>query len=162
VAADGRAQGELEPIETGVQWLGTPSLAVGKESTLVAFAGRAQKSDPFRLRLASLRAGQSGARVVDFQAGANDGTGAIAPAVASLADDAWVLQWTQGEVGRYRVFVQAVSAELAPLGPAVPVSPMGANAGQGLVRSLGERTLSLFLLPVPGHDELWGAVLKCR
>jgi len=159
---DGRAQGELEPVETGVHFLGTPAIASAKESTLIAFAGRDQKSDPFRLRLASIRAGQRAARAVDFPAGANDGTGAIAPAVAALGDDAWVLQWTQGEAGRYRVFVQAVSAELAPLGPAIPVSPMGANAGQGLVRSIGERTLSLFVLPVPGHDELWGAVLKCR
>ncbi|MFZ5893477.1 MAG: hypothetical protein ACOY0T_20620 [Myxococcota bacterium] len=161
IAPDGRALGELEPIETGVRLLGTPAIAASKDA-LVVFAGRDRQSEPYRLRAAGVRPGHGGARAVDVPLPAAEGNGAIAPAVAALGDDAWVLQWTQGEVGKYRVFVQALNAELAPLGSAVPVSPMGTNAGQGLVRVVGERTLSLFVLPVPGHDELWGAVLKCR
>jgi hypothetical protein len=27
---------------------------------------------------------------------------------------------------------------------------------------LGDRVLSLFVLPVPGRDELWGSVLRCQ
>ncbi|MGC4093885.1 MAG: hypothetical protein QM756_39465 [Polyangiaceae bacterium] len=160
IGADGRARGELESIQSGARLLGTPAIAAGKSSVMVVFAGRDQKTDPFRLRFSELRAGQPGVPASEL-AIVGDGNGAIAPSLTALGDEGWLLQWTSGEVGRYRVFVQALSATMSPLGTPVPVSPMGANAGQGVVRVIGERVLSLFVLPVPGHDELWGAVLKC-
>jgi hypothetical protein len=160
---DGHAEGELGEIVAGAHLIGAPSVAANAGRALVAFAARDGDSDPWKLRLATLRPNQGADAARDFAVPTNEvGNGAIAPSVSALDDARWLVQWTQGEVGHYRVFVQAVGADLAPQGAAVPVSPMGANAGQGTVLRIGERTLSLFVLPVPGRDELWGAVLKCQ
>ncbi|HET9934734.1 MAG TPA: GYF domain-containing protein [Polyangiaceae bacterium] len=162
IGADGNAAGELSVIDAGVRMLGSPVVAANKSASFVVFAGRDQKTDPFRLRAASLSTGEPSPRAADLPIPTAEGNGALAPSLTPTADDRWLLQWTQGEVGRYRVFVQALSKELKPEGTAVAVSPMGANAGQGVVRAFGDKALSLFVLPVPGHDELWGAVLTCR
>jgi hypothetical protein len=162
LGSNGSAQGELVPVETGVRLLGSPAIAANKQGAAVVFAGRNQKADPFGLRVAALRPSDVGARAVPLPIEAKEGNGAIAPALSALGDDKWLLQWTQGEIGRYRVLVQPLDADFAPIGSPVAVSPMGANAGQGVLRVFGDKALSLFVLPVPGRDELWGAVLECR
>ncbi len=158
----GEASAELQRVATGVQLLGTPSLAAAADGALIAFAGRNAESEPWRLRLAPVASAGRAEDAFDFPLAEQDlGNGAIAPAVAALPERRWGLQWTQGATGRYRVQVQALGVDLKTRGPAIPVSPVGANAGQGSLWSVGERVLSLFVLPVPGKDELWGAVLEC-
>ena len=161
--AAGAPRGELQRIDAGVRWLGSPALAASEDGALVAFAGRDSEAEPWRLRLARVAAGGGVSAVSDFALGAEDlGAGAIAPALAAFDGKRWLLQWTQGEPGRLRVRVQMLNEALRPIAAPLPVSPMGANAGQGSVWAFGERVLSLFLWPVPGRDELWGSVLRCR
>jgi len=89
------------------------------------------------------------------------GGGSIAPAVGRLGDDGWILQWTEGTTGQYQVRVQRLSSSLEPLGEPRLVSPKGANAGQGAVLAIGNKVLSVFVQTTAGHDELWGASLRC-
>lgn len=163
LGADGRPLGELAKLSLDASFVGTPAVAAGPAGALLAVAARSVESEPWRLKLVRVSADRRVEAPLEFALPAEDlGAGAIAPALSPLPDNRWLLQWTQGETGRLRVRVQALSAELSPLGSPVVVSPMGANAGQGSVWTLADKTLSLFVLPVPGRDELWGAVLKCR
>jgi hypothetical protein len=59
------------------------------------------------------------------------------------------------------VRVQAFAADLSALGAPILVSPKGANAGQGALVAFAGGASSLFILTTLGHDELWGATLKC-
>jgi hypothetical protein len=81
--------------------------------------------------------------------------------VCGLGDGGFVLQWTEGKTAEYQVRVQRLGPDLELLGEGVPVSPKGANAGQGAVFARAPRALSLFVQTTQGHDELWGTSLEC-
>jgi hypothetical protein len=153
----------LEVVPAGVRFVGTPAVAAHPNATLIAFAGRDDENADWRLRLARGEAGQLPRTVSDFALPpGGPGGGAIAPWIAPLGSDGWVLQWTEGGTGAYQVRVQELSAELAPIGTPALASPKGASAGQGVIWLAGTRALSLFVLTVGGFDELWGASLECR
>jgi hypothetical protein len=161
--ATGAPNGDFQRIDAGVRLLGSPTLATSDHEALLAFAGRDDESAPWRLRLGRANAGSNLAKVSDFPLSPEDlGAGAIAPSLAAFGEKRWLLQWTQGEPGRLRVRVQQLGESLEPIAAPLAVSPMGANAGQGSVWAFADRVLSLFLLPVPGRDELWGSVLRCQ
>jgi hypothetical protein len=161
--ADGAAAGDFQLLEPGVRFFGSPAVAANNGAALVAFAGRDSEAEPWRIRLGRAAARSAVTSVIDFPISGDElGAGAIAPALTAFDKNGWLLQWTEGNVGRLRVRVQMLSEALRPVGEPLLVSPMGANAGQGSVWVLGDRVLSLFLLPVPGRDELWGSVLRCQ
>jgi hypothetical protein len=154
---------ELEVVPAGVRYVGTPVVAAHPRAALLAFAGRDDENADWRIRLARAEAGQIPRTVSDFALPAGGpGGGAIAPSLAALDKDRWVLQWTEGGSGQYQVRVQELTGDLAPVGSPALSSPRGASAGQGAVWIAGERALSLFVLTVGGYDELWGASLQCR
>ena len=154
---------ELEVVPAGVRYAGTPVVAAHARTALLAFAGRDDENADWRIRLARAEAGQIPRAVSDFALPAGGpGGGAIAPSLAALDKDRWVLQWTEGGSGQYQVRVQELTADLAPVGSPALASPKGASAGQGAVWIAGDRALSLFVLTVGGYDELWGASLECR
>ena len=154
---------ELEVLPAGVRFVGTPAVAAHPNATLIAFAGRNDENADWRIRLARGEAGQIPRTVSDFALPpGGPGGGAIAPWLAPLEQNRWVLQWTEGGTGQYQVRVQALSADLAPVGTPALASPKGASAGQGAVWLAGTRALSLFVLTVGGFDELWGASLECH
>lgn len=156
-------QSALEVVPAGVRFVGTPAVAAHSNATLIAFAGRDDENADWRIRLARGPAGQLPRAVSDFALPpGGPGGGAIAPWIAPLAPDRWVLQWTEGGTGAYQVRVQELSAELAPIGTPALASPKGASAGQGVIWLAGTRALSLFVLTVGGFDELWGASLECH
>jgi hypothetical protein len=163
LAPDLRPIGDLSVIEGCPSLLGTPALTASKTQAVAAFAGRDSEQEPWRLRLARLVPDQPPKVSAEFaHPSEGAGNGAIAPTLRALGGEHWVLQWTQGTTGQYRVFVQALAADLTPLGAPVPSSPKGASAGQGSIWVTGERALSLYVLTVGGRDELWGSVLTCR
>jgi hypothetical protein len=154
---------ELEVLPSGVRYVGTPVVAAHPGSALVAFAGRDNETAEWRIRLARGEPGQLPRSVSDFALPpGGPGGGAIAPSLAALDKDRWVLQWTEGGSGQYQVRVQELTADLAPVGSPALASPKGASAGQGVIWVAGSRALSLFVLTVSGYDELWGASLECR
>jgi hypothetical protein len=162
LAPDGSAQGELATLSVpGVSMSGTPDAAMGEQGGLIAFAGRASADMPWRVQLASVSPGRPPVVKTFETPPGGEGGGSIAPSVSRLGPDGWILQWTEGTTGQYQVRVQRLSSRLAPLGEPRVASPKGANAGQGAVIAIGNRVLSVFVQTTAGHDELWGASLRC-
>ena len=92
----------------------------------------------------------------------SEGGGAIAPSLAALPGDRYLVQWTDGNIGQYQVHVRIFDSALQPLGDALLVSGKGANAGQGTIVTTAKATVSFFIQTTAGHDELWGATLSCH
>jgi hypothetical protein len=162
LAPDGSPKGELSTLAVaGVTLSGTPDAAVNAKRGVVAFAGRATADAPWRVQLVAVSQGAAPAPKAFETPPGGSGAGSIAPAVSRLGDDGWILQWTEGTTGQYQVRVQELSASLDPVGEPRLVSPKGANAGQGAVFAVGDRVLSVFVQTTAGHDELWGAILRC-
>jgi hypothetical protein len=163
IGADGSPASGLEAI-TFDGLLGTPSIGQSDERVVVAFAGRKDAESPWGIHLVPLEAGRPSSAPVAFHAlDMAPGDSAISPAISGLGDDAWLLQWTEGSAGTYRVRVQVVDRGFRPLGQAVTVSPAGANAGQGTLWTRGGRGVSVFVVTTSERNtELWGASLTCQ
>jgi hypothetical protein len=159
--ADGSALGELSTLRGAPKTLGTPNVALTEQEAIVVFAARQTKSEPYRVHAARAALGQAPAapRPLDLPA---EGGGAIAPSLTAFAGNRFLVQWTDGNVGHYRVHVRVLDAELEPASEPVLVSAKGANAGQGTIVVAGSAVVSFFIQTTAGHDELWGATLSCR
>ncbi|HTQ05988.1 MAG TPA: hypothetical protein VMI54_19135, partial [Polyangiaceae bacterium] len=163
IAPNGAASGSLTPVAApSVKFSGTPDAAANASGGLLAFAGRSSDTADWRVQLASVPHGGKPSVVEFATPPGGSGGGNIAPAVASLGDDGWVLQWTEGAAGAYEVRLQPLNQKLEPIGEARLVSPKGANAGQGTLFATGSRVLSIFIQTTAGHDELWGATFECH
>jgi hypothetical protein len=159
--ADGSAAGEAQTVEGAPKTLGTPNVALAGQQELVLFSARNDKSEPYRVYVASAAPGQhlNAARALDLP---TDGGGAIAPSLATLADGRYLLQWTDGNVGQYQVHVRIFDGALTPVSEPLLISAKGANAGQGTVVATGKAIVSFFIQTTAGHDELWGVALSCH
>ncbi len=158
---DGTAAGDAIAVDGAPKSLGTPNVALIGQQALVLFSARADKSEPYRVYVAVAVLGQkpSPLRALELSA---DGSGAIAPSLATLPGERYLAQWTDGSVGQYQVHVRILDSTLRPLGEALLVSGKGANAGQGTIVTTNNATVSFFIQTTAGHDELWGATLSCH
>ncbi len=158
---DGAAAGDAASVDGAPKSLGTPNVARLGQQALVLFSARADKSEPYRVYVAVAATGQrpSPLRALELPA---EGSGAIAPSLATLPGDRYLAQWTDGNVGQYQVHVRMLDSTLKPLGQALLVSGKGANAGQGTIVTTAKATVSFFIQTTAGHDELWGATLSCH
>ncbi|HEX5099515.1 MAG TPA: hypothetical protein VFV94_08455, partial [Polyangiaceae bacterium] len=158
---DGGAAALLAVDAPGTKFSGTPDAAANGQDGLVAFAGRPNDKSDWRIQLAKVpQKGKASARTFEPPPG-GPGGGNIAPNVASLGSDGWLLQWTEGASGQYEVRMARLGPNLEVLGDTRLVSPKGANAGQGAVFASGSKVLSVFVQTTAGHDELWGASFEC-
>jgi hypothetical protein len=159
--ADGSVLGDLSAVQGAPQSLGTPTAATNGQRALALFSGRTDKTTPYDIYAAAAAPGSAAeaARKIELPV---EGGGAIAPSLAELSPGRFLLQWTDGNVGHYQVRAVVLGADLVPLGPALRVSPKGANAGQGIVVTTPRAAVSFFIQTTAGHDELWGATLSCR
>jgi hypothetical protein len=161
ISPDGSAKTALTPIQTDEPLVGTPALVTRGGITLISFAARANAQAKWGVRLALAAAGQLPQASRPF-GGTEITSNAISPTAGGLGDGRWLLQWTEGNSGAYRVRLQTLGPDFKPLGDPVTVSPAGANAGQGTVWTQESSAMSLFLVTSDGRHELWGATLKCR
>jgi hypothetical protein len=162
LASDGTPKGDLVTLEVpGITMSGTPDAAANDKGGLIAFAGRPSAEVPWRVQLAAVSPGAAAVPKSFETPPGGAGGGSIAPSVGRLGSGGWILQWTEGATGQYQVRVQSLSSDLSPVGEARLVSPKGANAGQGAVFAVGNKVLSIFVQTTAGHDELWGATLRC-
>ena len=161
VRPDGSAAAEPSAVEGAPKSLGTPNVAVFGEQALVMFSGRADKSEPYRIYVAAAAPGKLAgpARAIELP---TEGGGAIAPSLAALVGQRYLVQWTDGNVGQYQVHVRLFDAELKPLSEPLLVSAKGANAGQGTIVTTAKASVSFFIQTTAGHDELWGVALSCH
>ena len=160
VASDGSQKSELQEVAGAPHFLGTPVIAAGQGVVLVTFAGRDAPDSAWQVFASLSKAGAPPGRARPLISA--PGGGAISPTVAALDGGHWLVQWTEGAAGHYRVLVQSFTADLSPVAEPVQVSPKGASAGQGALLPFAGGTATLFIQTTAGHDELWGATLTCR
>ncbi len=153
---DGSAAAEPSAIEGAPKSLGTPNVVVFGQQALVMFSARGDKSEPYRIYVASAGPGKvvGPARALELP---TEGGGAIAPSLAALPGERYLVQWTDGVVGQYQVHVRIFDSELKPQGEPLLVSAKGANAGQGTIVTTSKASVSFFIQTTAGHDELWGS-----
>jgi hypothetical protein len=156
----GKPKTQLVPVPAAPRFLGTPYVASFADEALIVFAGRNDQNAPWRVHFSRTKSGQKPGAARELP-GFGSGGGAIAPSVTGLPDGRWLLQWTEGSLGRYQVRVQTLDSDLRPVGEPVLVSPKGASAGQGVIWAGGAPAVALFILTTAGRDELWGAALAC-
>lgn len=161
--ANGQARGSLSKVASSAQEFGTPSVGVGTDEVLVSFATRASAQAPWRIDLARAPLGQLPASSRPLvPEGLPEDAVTISPAAAALPGGGWLLQWTQGEVGKHRVWVQTLDRALAPVGPPVPVGPADGDSGQGTPWADARgRAASFYILRAGQRWELWGSALQC-
>ena len=159
---DGAIQGKPSRIPTKPGLVGKPSIATNEDGVAVAFAWRPSAKAPWGISLASAKHGEIPSKIRRFQIpDGGPGEQAISPSIGGYGGR-WLLQWTEGSSGSYRVRVQTLGPDLVPVGDPIDVSPKGANAGQGVVWVQGEHGLALFIVRAESRAELWGASLACQ
>lgn len=161
LGSNGSPAGPAAAVQGAPQSLGTPNVAALGEQGLVLFSARNDKAEPYRVYASIAAPGQAPGvvRALDLP---SEGGGAIAPSVAALPGERYLVQWTDGNVGQYQVHVRILDNALAPVGDALLVSGKGANAGQGTIVTTAHATVSFFIQTTAGHDELWGVALSCH
>ena len=113
--------------------VGSPAVAASGEWILVAWADRADVSEPWGLRWLRWKNGEpapESPRVFNPPPG---GLGApiMSPSVAALGGGRFLLVWTEGPAAAHQVRAQTLDATGTFQGAALTISPDGANAGQG-------------------------------
>lgn len=158
---DGSAVRAPTAIEGAPKTLGTPNVSLFGEQALVLFSARADKAEPYRIYAAVAAQGQAPgpARALELP---SEGAGGLTPSLAALPNNRYLAQWTDGQIGKYRVHVRVLDATLQPVSEPLQVSGKGANAGQGMVVTTATATVSFFIQTTAGNDELWGATLTCH
>jgi hypothetical protein len=159
----GKAVGQLHTVARDHALVGTPAVAASAAGALIGFASRPDEQSPWSLALARVRPNEPPAAAGPFAVPAGGpGKNAISPSLAAFEDGRWLVQWTEGESGAYRVRVQQYASDLKPLGDAVVVSPEGLNAGQGTSLATSDGALVVFIVAAEQSDELWGLSLRCQ
>ncbi|MBX3186447.1 MAG: DUF4339 domain-containing protein [Labilithrix sp.] len=111
--------------------VGSPAITSSGESVIVAWADRGGAPDPWQVRWTKLAPG--GAPAPPKELALPDGglgTQAMSPSLAGLGGGRWLVAWTEGPVSNHQVRALTMSAEGAPSGEALSISPAGINAGQ--------------------------------
>ncbi|HEY5959683.1 MAG TPA: hypothetical protein VIV60_24175, partial [Polyangiaceae bacterium] len=160
---DGRARAGPFVVKSSATFVGTPSAATNGSSAMLAYAGRAAESEPWRIYLAQADVGQPPRPASELtQPPGGPGGDSIAPNLAALSHGQWLLQWAEGAQGQRQVRIQTLDNEGRPIGMAHTVSPVGSNSGQGLLWTLDASAVSLFVINVGRSAELWAAPITCR
>ena len=134
-AANGGAtftpKGPLVKIDGLGPQVGSPTVAAQDGAVLVAWADRAQPSDPWALRWVRFVPGDATADAKAFVPSEGGlGEHAMSPAIAAAGQGRYVLVWTEGPVSNHQVRAQTISGSGAPIGTAMAISDSGVNAGQ--------------------------------
>jgi hypothetical protein len=117
--------------------VGSPAIAAQDGAVVVAWADRAQPSDPWSLRWMRFAPGDATADAKGFVPSEGGlGEHAMSPAIAAAGSGRFVLAWTEGPVSNHQVRAQTITAGGVPIGVAMSISDSGVNAGQAQVAIL--------------------------
>lgn len=143
--------------------LGSPSLAVIDGTALVAFADRAEASQPWGIRSFVWHPGHGAGAVRALTPDGGPGGDAMSPGVAALPGGGFLLLWTEGPTSGQQVRAQVMSGDGDPSGHAITISTAGVRAGQGQAAVLADgRGVVAFLVEVGGGFEVRAASLLCK
>ncbi len=142
--------------------VGKPMLASNGRDVSVVYAEGVPGDVPVRVRWAHgpISEPLTTAPFVELPAGGPGGD-AIAPDIAALPENRWILVWTEGREGDRALRAQTFDSRRVRVGSALRVSPETGNFGQGTLAVVGDRAAVAFLLKTDSY-QLWGTVLQCR
>jgi hypothetical protein len=159
----GKAKAPLDTVAREDAQVGTPTIAAGPTGALIAFATRPDEKALWSLALARVAPNEAPAAAARFEVPPGGPAGhAMSPAVAAFDDGRWLVQWTEGQTGAYRVRARSYAGDLTPIGDAVTISPEGMNAGQGAAFVTRKGVVVVFVGAGETTDELWAASLHCE
>ena len=167
----GGAKGDRAPIGQPVRvaglgpQVGSPAIAAAASGdVLVAWADRAQASDPWGLRLIAWRPGEAAKAAITFKLPAGGlGEHAMSPGLAALPGGRFLLVWTEGPVSSHQVRAQVLGADGSAAGDAFAVSADGVNAGQGQAAVLSDgRGAVAFLASTGKTFDVRATPIQCQ
>jgi hypothetical protein len=163
IGADRKAVGPLVKIAGSGGSVGKPAAGWNGHEVAVIFADRPRADGPYEIRVGHGPFGKvpETTAVLPMPAGGPGGD-AFAPDIAGLPDGRWLIMWTEGASGSRAVRAQTLTADLAPLGDPIALSPPAGNYGQGAIGITGGYAATVFLSKGATSFELWGAVLQCN
>jgi hypothetical protein len=158
-------RGALSHIEGLGPTIGSPAVAIGQGVVMIAWADRPSADTPWRLRVASTKAGDPPGEPVTFTPPpGGPGGHVMSPGLAAVPGGRFLLVWTEGPVSRQRVRGTTLSASGQPLGKPLEISNEALNSGQGQVAvtaSPGARGLVAFLEATQDGFEVAATPIAC-
>jgi hypothetical protein len=125
------ANGSLVKVDGLGPQVGSPTIAAQDGAILVAWADRAQPSEPWSLRWMRFAPGDASAEAKAFVPSEGGlGEHAMSPAIGAAGHGRFLLAWTEGPVSNHQVRAQTITGSGMPLGNAMAISDSGVNAGQ--------------------------------
>jgi hypothetical protein len=131
--------------------VGSPAIAVNDGVVLMAWADRASADQPWRLRWARFKVGESPSAPRAFTPPpGGSGDQAMSPGLAVVPGGRFLLTWTQGPTSGHEVRGLTLWADGSPLGEPLNLSTSGSNAGQSQAAVTADgRGLVAFLESTP-------------
>lgn len=159
----GRPQGQLTKVTSPAREFGAPQITAGPHEVLLSVASRETPQTPWRIELARAPLGQLPVTSRPFvPEGLSESAVTLSPGAAALPDGGWLLQWTQGEEGKHRVWLQTLDQDLTPVGAPFTAGPSGGESGQGAPWvGEGKQAASFYIVRSDKRWELWGTALTC-
>jgi hypothetical protein len=125
------AKGPLVKVASLGAQIGSPTVAAQDGAVLVAWADRAQPSDPWSLRWMRFAPGDATVEAKAFVPSEGGlGEQSMSPTIAAAGQGRFVIAWTEGPVSNHQVRAQTISGSGVPIGNAMGISDSGVNAGQ--------------------------------
>ena len=157
--------GALSHIEGLGTTIGSPAVAIDEGVVMIAWADRASSDEPWRLRIAQMKAGDPPGEPASFTPPpGGPGGHVMSPALAALPGQRFFLVWTEGPTSRQRVRGVTLTRSGQPLGKPLEISNEGVHSGQGQVAvtaSPGARGVVAFLAATADGFELAARPIAC-
>ncbi len=157
--------GALSRIEGLGKTIGAPAVAIDEGLVMIAWADRASSDEPWRLRIAHMKAGDPPGEPASFTPPpGGPGGHVMSPALAALPGQRFFLVWSEGPTSRQRVRGVTLTRSGEPLGKPLEISNEGVHSGQGQVAvtaSPGALGVVAFLAATADRFELAVRPIAC-
>jgi hypothetical protein len=157
--------GALSRIEGLGTTIGSPAVAIDEGVVIIAWADRASSEEPWRLRIAHMKAGDPPGEPATFTPPpGGPGGHVMSPALAALPGQRFFLVWSEGPTSLQRVRGVTLTRSGQPLGEPLEISNEGVHSGQGQVAvtaSPGALGVVAFLAATADRFELAVRPIAC-
>jgi hypothetical protein len=155
-------RGALSHVEGLGYKIGSPAVAIGEGVVMVAWADRPSSDEPWRVRIAYMKAGDPPGQPVTFSPPpGGPGGHVMSPALAALPGGRFLLVWTEGPASRQRVRGFTLTGTGQPVGAPLEITNEGVNSGQGQVAVTAARGVVAFLAATENGFELAVRPIAC-
>lgn len=145
--------------------IGSPAVAIDEGVVMIAWADRPASDVPWRLRIASMKAGDPPGEPLTFTPPpGGPGGHVMSPGLAAVPGGRFLLVWTEGPVSQQRVRGITLTLSGQPVGKPLEISTEGINSGQGQVAvtaSPGARGVVTFLEATQDGFEVAATPIAC-